>query len=198
MLLAALSVPSAAFADAILPSLFIVWPVTILLFVPVVLIEAIYVQIRLRTGFWRLAAVTTVANLLSAAVGLPIASAISAGFKYALEALKFRNADALRAREAQLGLDHPGSVGPHDSAMLIWLGAYPIWIMILSAIVMLAACYLISWWIEGRWLQRHFRRAVPEIADKCMGVAKVANLLSYAFVALVVVAVLIYLWPSHA
>jgi len=190
--------PSAAFADAILPSLFIVWPIAILLFVPVVLIEAIYAQVQLRSNFWRLAGVTTVANLLSAIVGLPLATVLSAGFKYTLETLRFHDTGALRTQEAQAQLVNPGSVGPHDSSTLIWLGIYPKWIMILSAVAMMLACYLISWWIEGKWLQRYLKRHNPDMATGSMRIAMMANLLSYGFLTLAVVVALLFIWPARS
>ena len=39
--------PAAAHADAILPSLVLIWPITILLLIPIVIVEALYSKSRL-------------------------------------------------------------------------------------------------------------------------------------------------------
>ena len=46
---------------------------------------------------------------------------------------------------------------------------------------MVGICYVVSWWIEGAWLRRYIKRDVPELADRCMSVARNANVLSYVF-----------------
>jgi hypothetical protein len=196
LLLIALFVPSAAYADAILPSLVLVWPITIFLFIPIVLIEAVYARMRLGTGFWKITGVTAVANLLSTIAGLPIASVFAGLLKYALEALRFRDIGALRAKAVQLGEVFPERLSPHDNLGLMSLGIYPRWIMIVSAVAMMAVCFLVSWWIEGKWLQRHIKRTMPASADRCMNIARNANLLSYAFLTVVVVWALLYIWPQ--
>ncbi len=196
LLLIALLIPTAAHADALFPSLVLVWPITILLFIPVVLIEAVYAQKRLGAGFWKITGVTAVANLISAIAGLPIASLLAAGLKYSLETLRFRDIGALRAKAAQMGELYPERLSPHNNLALISLGIYPKWIMIVSAVAMIVVCYLVSWWIEGKWLKRYIKRTMSESADQCMNVARNANLLSYAFLTLAVVWALLYIWPQ--
>jgi hypothetical protein len=196
LLFIVLFVPTAAYADAILPSLALVWPITILLFIPIVLIEAVYARWRLEAGFWKITGVTAVANLLSTIAGLPIASVFAAGLEYSLEAVRFWDVGALRARAEQLGDISPERLGPHNNLALISLGIYPKWIMIVSAVAMMVVCYLVSWWVEGKWLQRYIKRTMPASANQCMNIAKNANLLSYAFLTVVVVWALLYVWPS--
>ena len=196
LLLIALFLPTSVFADAIFPSLVLVWPIAILLFIPVVLIETSYAKPRLGRGFWEVARVTTVANLISAIAGLPIAHLLSSGLKFCLESIRFSDVNALRDQATQLQLVGPSKLGPHDTMTLMWLGLYPRWIMITSAVAMMVVCYFVSWWIEGKWLRRHILRSEPSLADKCMDVAKTANLLSYAFLTVVVIWALLAIWPS--
>lgn len=186
--------PTAALADAIFPSLVLVWPITILLFIPVVLIEAAYTRWQMPVGFWKLVRVTAVSNLISAIAGLPIAHLLSTALKYLLETIRFRNVAALRAQAPELLSAKP--LSPHDTGTLIWLGLYPRWIMLVSAVVMVGICYVVSWWIEGAWLRRYIKRDVPELADRCMSIARNANVLSYMFLLVVVVWVLVALWPN--
>jgi len=132
----------------------------ILLFIPIVLIEALYTWKRLGAGFWKIVWVTTIANLLSSLAGLPVASAIAFSLEDLLDSI---------VRETYQGQ----------------------WILIVSAVAMMVVCFLVSWWIEGKWLQRFIKRTMPESADQCMTITRNANLLSYAFLTVVVVCVLL-------
>lgn len=194
MILAVVLCPTAALADALFPTLYVVWPITIFLFVPVVLIEAAYARWQMPVGFWKLVRVTAVSNLISAIAGLPIAQLLSMSLEYLLEAVRFRDVVALRAQAPDLISAKP--LGPHDTGTLIWLGLYPRWIMLVSAVVMVGICYGVSWWIEGAWLRRYIKRTAPELAGKCMTVARNANALSYAFLLVFVIWALERLWPS--
>lgn len=155
LLLIALLLPSAARADVVFPALVYVWPIMILIFIPIVLIETLYTWKRLGMGFWKIAWVTTIANLLSSLAGLPIATVIAGGLEYLLESIVRYNS--------------------------------PRWIVIVSAISMMVVCFLVSWWIEGKWLQHYIKRTIPASADRCMTIARNANLLSYAFLTVLVV-----------
>ena len=69
--------PIPLLADAGLSLTFLVFPFTLLLFFPVIGIEAMVIRKRLRcTGFWPVLRATTVANLLSTILGIPLAAAI--------------------------------------------------------------------------------------------------------------------------
>jgi hypothetical protein len=194
LILAVVLCPTAAFADAIFPSLLLVWPITILLFIPVVLIETAYARWQMPVGFWKLLRVTAASNLISAIAGLPIAQLLSTALKYLLEAIRFRDVAALRAQAPNLISAKP--LSPHDTGTMMWLGLYPRWIMLVSAVVMVGICYVISWWIEGAWLRRYIKRTAPELTDQCTRVARNANALSYVFLLGIVIWVLVSLWPS--
>lgn len=188
--------PSAPYADAIFPTLLLAWPITILLFVPVILIEAVYARSRLRMGFWESVRVVGVANVLSAIAGLPLATGFSLGLKYVLESVYFRDIAALRAQATALRLTQPERLGSHDTMTLMWLGLYPRWIMLVSAVAMMILCFLVSWWVEGKWISRYIRGREPNLVGRCSVVARNANLLSYAFLTAVFLFALISLWPN--
>lgn len=189
-------IPHLAYGDAILSTLFLIWPITLLLFVPVVLIEAIYAARRLRMGFWESVRVLGVANLFSAIAGLPLAYVFSLGLRYVLESIYFHDLTALRTKAKMLGFTSPSGLGPHDTMTLMWLGVYPRWIMLVSAAAMMVLCFLASWWIEGQWVRRHLRNTDRTLAEQCSAVTRNANLLSYAFLTGVFLYVLIILWPT--
>ena len=190
------SLPPAPYADAIFPTLFLAWPITILLLLPVILIEAVYARNRLRISFWESSRVVGVANVLSALAGLPLATGFALGLKYVLESVYFRDTAALRARASALQLTQPERLRIHDTMTLMWLGLYPRWIMLVSAVVMMVLCFLVSWWVEGKWISRHIRRTVPNLVERCSDVVRNANLLSYAFLTAAFLFALISLCPK--
>jgi len=185
---------SPAFADAIFPTLILAWPLTILLLAPVILIESFYARNRLRTGLWRSIRLMGVANLLSAVAGLPLATAFAFGLKYILESVYFHDSAALKARLDAMQVTGPPINGHNDSA-LIFLGLYPRWIMLMSAVTMMVLCFLVSWWVEGKWMLRNVKRAEPGGEGELWRVARNANLLSYSFLTIVFLLVLLFLWP---
>jgi len=186
---------NAPYADAIFPSLFLAWPITIVLLLLVILIEALYAGRRLRISLWESARVVGVANLLSAFAGLPIATLLSAGLKYVLESAYFHDQAALRARATALRVIQPERLGAHDSMTLMWLGLYPRWIMLASAAALMIVCFLLSWWLEGKWISRHIRRKNPSLAEQCSIVSRNANLLSYGFLTAVFLFAVLSFWP---
>jgi len=186
--------PFPGYADAIFPTLILAWPITILLLAPVVVIESLYARSRLRVGFWRSVRVVGVANLLSAVAGLPLATAFSWELKYVLESIYFHDAAALKAKLDTMQVTG-GPINGHSQSTLIWLGLYPRWIMLASAVTMMALCFFISWWVEGKWILRYVTRTDPDRAGQVWGVARDANLLSYVFLTTIFLLVLLFLWP---
>lgn len=189
------SIPSALRADAIFPTLLLFWPLTVLLFIPAVLIETLYARKRLEMSLGQCLRVVTTANLLSAVAGLPIATAVSRALQYAMEAVYFRDGAALKQRAIALHMVEPDRLRAHDTVTLMWLGIYPRWIMLLSAAVLITVCFLISWWVEGKWIERHLRRISNRPCARCSVVARNANILSYALVVSLFLLALVKLWP---
>jgi hypothetical protein len=188
-----------AHADAILPSLVLIWPITILLLIPIVVVEALYAKSRLLMGFWESVRVIGLANLLSAIAGLPIANLFSAGVQRVLEAIYFRGLGKLN-RDIANGLVAGNGITRHDYSGLVFLGLYPRWILLVSAVTMVALCFLVSWWVEAKWVERYLqRRASYSTAQNIPIWATIrnANLLSYSFVVLTVLGLFVALWPKR-
>jgi hypothetical protein len=185
-------------ADAILPSLVLVWPVLILLLIPIIVVEALYSRRRLGMQLWECLRVVGVANILSSVAGLPIGHILAAGLQYAAEGTYFRDPDRLRT--PLLGSVEPLSTSKHDYARLVFLGLYPRWILLLSAAAMLVICFLISWWVEAKWIQRYLKRMgqsdEPATATVWRTVRN-ANVASYSLVSLLAVWLLTWLWPTR-
>lgn len=190
--------PTIGYADAILPSLVLIWPITILLLIPIVVVEALYSKSHLGMNFWEAIRVMGVANILSSIVGLPIASLLSVGLQYGLECLYFRDLDKLHQTAVRSGLGL-SNLSRHDYAQLVFLGMYPRWIVLVSAVAMLIVCFFVSWWAEAKWVQRYIRRSGRDVSVRDRDIRRTsrnANLLSYGFVILAVLWLLTRLWPN--
>ena len=183
LLLLVVLIPSVAHADAILPSLALIWPITILLLIPIVLVEALYSRKRLQLGFWESIRVVGVANVLSSVAGLPIANLFAAGLQYVLESVYFRDANKLHEQATRLLAVEPNR---HNYMALHFLGLYPRWILLVSAVTMVVICFLVSWWIEALWVRRYLAKKKTPSTERqsCSIVIRNANVLSYIFVLL--------------
>jgi hypothetical protein len=177
-----------AYADAVLPSLALVSPITVLLLLPVVAIEAWYARKRLnitRRQSWR---VIGVANILSAVVGLPIGTVLGQGLQRNLEIHYYGTQQDNWKR-----LEKPGDVDA--SAISLALGQYPRWTLLVGAVVMLIVCFLISWWVEAayvRWWMKHRMVGTNDALPKAetSRIVRNANLLSYALLSVITLFIL--------
>jgi hypothetical protein len=65
--------PSPLLADAILPSLIWIWPITVVLLLPIIVVEAQYARRRLNLMPGQAFRVFAVANAISTVIGFPLA-----------------------------------------------------------------------------------------------------------------------------
>ena len=72
-----LFVPATAYANPVVAPLMVVWPMFLVLIIPIILVERLYARGPLKMGFWRAIRVIGVANLASWLAGIPIAIAYS-------------------------------------------------------------------------------------------------------------------------
>ncbi len=169
----------ALLADAILPSLALIWPITILLFVPVVGIEAQYARSRLNLSFGRAFRVFGVANLASTLIGLPIATLIAAAVQTKLQVHLYGTPQANFENWSRSG---------DLSNLARGLGQYPRWTVIAAAGLMFAICFVISWCVEAAYVKWWIARNAPDhglINSKGNHVVRNANVLSYFFLAVI-------------
>jgi hypothetical protein len=182
-------------ADAILPSLVMVWPAFILMFIPIVAVEVLYSKRRLQMRWWESIRVLGTANLLSSLAGLPLGYILAVVLQYCVEGVYFRNPDRQRAPNAWQGAFLRGNFPKHNHTKLMMLGLYPHWILSLSAAVMLMICFLLSWWIEAKWVNRYLgkKELSVESAGNVRNTLRDANLISYALVIVLVIWIFEYL-----
>lgn len=193
-------IPSVAYADAVLPSLVLIWPITIFLLLPIIAVEALYSRNPLEMSLWESFRVIGMANVLSSIAGLPVAGLLAAGLQYGLEFGYFRDLDQLHQSAARSGLDlSRQSLTRHDYSTLVFLGLYPRWILLTSTVAMLIVSFLMSWWIEAKWVQRCVRRSGKNLTVQTLNIWRTvrnANVLSYSFMTLIVLWLFIGLWPN--
>jgi len=171
-------------ADAILPSLVLVWPITILLLLPIIGVEAKYARSRLNINGGQAFRVFGVANLASMVVGLPIATAVAAAIQKRLQIHLFGT--------RQSNFDHWSRSGD-VSQLARGFGQYPRWILIVAAVLMFALCFMISWWVEAAYVKWWIKRRKPDaglVNSQISRVVRNANVLSYVLLAAISIGVL--------
>jgi len=171
-------------ADAILPSLVLVWPITIVLLLPVIAVEAKYAQSRLNLSGGQAFRVFGVANVASTVIGLPIATAVATAVQNRMQIRLFGT--------RQSNLDQ-WSRGGDAADLARGFGQYPRWTVLAAAVLLFGMCFVISWWVETAyvkwWIGR--RRVDTELVHSQISrVVRNANVLSYLLVAALSISIL--------
>jgi hypothetical protein len=179
--------PLPLLADAILPSLVLIWPITIFLLLPVIGVEAQYARTRLHLSLGQAFRVFGIANVASMVVGFPIATGVATALQNRMNVHFFGTP---RANFDQW--NRSGDV----SNLMRGLGQYPRWTLIAAAVFMFAVCFIISWWVEAAYVKRWLVRKKPDAVlanSQASRVVRNANILSYLLVAAISIGVLAWL-----
>jgi hypothetical protein len=181
-----------AFADAGLPMLAVIWPLSAFAIVPIVLIESWVVRALLSIE-WRTSLVQmTKANLISTLAGIPITWV-------ALVALEM-GAAALTTNFTTSDSYPPLAAGDIGNVLLSapWLGPFTgggYWKVPVATMALLVPFFFVSGWLEALLV----RRALPGIpASAVRGAVWKANLASYSFLLLACIVWLVYGMLNHA
>jgi hypothetical protein len=171
-------------ADAILPSLVLVWPITILLLLPIIGVEATYARSRLNMSSGQAFRVFGVANIASTVIGLPIATVLAAGIQNRLQIRLFGT--------RQSNLDQWSRSGD-VSQLARGFGQYPRWTLLVAAVLMFALCFMISWWVEVVYVKWWIKRRKPDADEATLQTNRIvrnANVLSYVLLGAISISVL--------
>jgi hypothetical protein len=178
----ALACPAFARADVGVPMIFVEWPAMFMALVPVILIESAVYRKQLGVRYWKALWPASAANLLSTAIGYPLAW----GLRLAVQMVV------------------SGTWNPAVNGSSIWMNLVGIitcsawleparetlWIVPAAALVGLVPAYFISVYSEAWVLSKFFKdRGRASVT----GVSYKANLASYAFLAACAVAWLVQL-----
>lgn len=190
--------PLAANADAGIPMLPIAYPIVLIFLLPVVVIEAIYLQTTLRAGWWRTFKATSIVNAITLVLGYPLAWLASLLIEFILVLVVVLMEKA--------GLAHVFGDRIYWLSILspAWLGAVDsLWPILAAFAVLLIPAFLLSGYVEGLMLERYDLLSLPgwqqpsqnEVAPpqefvragekRCKREVWRANLLSYIFLAAV-------------
>jgi hypothetical protein len=179
-------------ADAILPSLILIWPIAVVLLVPIVAVEAQYARRRLNLSGGQAFRVFAVANIVSAVIGFPIATVLAGAVQNKVQTHLYGT--------QQSNFDQWSRNGD-VSNLARGFGQYPRWTLIAAAVLMLVLCFLISWWVEAAyvkwWTGRRKLDAVLANSQISRAVRN-ANVLSYVLVSVISIGVLAWLQSKTA
>lgn len=189
--LAFLALPMGAYANAGLPMLAIVWPMSVPAFIPVVAIESWVVRRELNVS-WRVAITEMLkGNIVSTLVGIPLAWGASVAIEFLL---------AYLAMAAGAESYPPHVVGEVGRIVLSapWLGPFEKgghWIIPLAMIVLLVPFFFASFWTEAWYVSQNL---CPETPAKARPALWKANAYSYIGLFAASVAWLVFGVVTHA
>lgn len=193
LLILVLSVfPTVALANAGLPMLAIVWPMSVPAFIPVVAVESWAVRRALNVS-WRVAITQMVkGNIFSTLVGIPLAWAVSVAVKFFL-AFLVMNATDLKSYP-------PHGVWEVGRIILSapWLGPFREgghWVVPLATIVLLVPFFFASFWTEAWYVSLNLCPEAPKRARRAIWNA---NTYSYIGLFIATVCWLVFGLVNHA
>ncbi len=167
-----LAVPSIAFANAGLPMLAVVWPLSLPAIIPVIAVESWVVQRTLKIE-WRTAFIQMIkANIFSTLIGIPLAWAAAVAVEFFLGFLIVKG---IGSRSYP-----PEGVGDIGRIILSapWLGPFhhgAHWILPVATLVLLVPFFFASYWAETWFVARRLSQN-PQQARRAIWSA---NLISY-------------------
>ncbi len=166
-------------ADALLPTVALISPITVFLLIPIIAIEAWYVSRFLKLRFWKATRVMALANVVSTIVGIPITFALSS----------VQNQAMTHVYGSEKANFNKWMATGDQSARAFSFGHYPGWAFLLGAVVTLIVCFLVSWWVEyivARWRLRDVIAQAQFSRQQVNKAVRNANLLSYSLLSVVV------------
>lgn len=192
LLFVLLAFPTVVLANAGLPMLAIVWPMSVPAFIPVVAVESWIVRRALNVS-WRVAITQMVkGNIFSTLVGIPLAWAASVAVEFFLAFLVMNATDSKSYP--------PHGVGEVGRIILSapWLGPFREgghWIVPLAMIVLLVPFFFASFWTEAWYVSRNLCPEAPERARRAIW-----NANAYSYIGLLIATVcwLVFGVVTHA
>lgn len=173
LILVLLAFPTVALANAGLPMLAVVWPMSVPAFIPVVAIESWVVRRALNIS-WRVAITQMIkGNIFSTLVGIPLAWVASFAVEILLAFVVTNVTDSKSYP--------PHGIGEVGRVILSapWLGPFREgghWIIPLAMIVLLVPFFFASFWAEAWYVGPNL---CPEAPDRARRAIWNANVFSY-------------------
>jgi hypothetical protein len=142
--------PLAASADAGIPMLPIAYPIVLSFLLPVVVIEAVYLQMRLGAGWWRTLKAASIVNAVTLVLGYPLAWVASFLIELILVFL------VVLMEKAGLGRLFGDRIYWLSVLSPAWLGSVDsLWPILVAFVVLLVPAFLLSGYVESHMLERY-------------------------------------------
>ena len=187
-------IPALAYANAGLPILAILWPLSLPAFFPVVFLESYVLNKNLALGYKKSFVVSIKANVLSTIIGLPLAWIACLIIEVLLMSFFVEVAGAKSYPPSSLEA-LPESIHNILDVILTfpWLGPGPggHWIIPLATSIMLIPCFFVSYWMELFYIEMelYIDKKLPDFhKENVKSAVWRANLYSYGllFIACVI------------
>ncbi|MCP4601610.1 MAG: hypothetical protein GY847_14045 [Proteobacteria bacterium] len=165
-------IPGLAYADAGLPMLIIIMPAFGIAFIPIVVIEAVYLSKKLKIAGRSAVLASSVSNIVSTVFGVPLTWLLLVGIEIATGAGNVPDFDDVWSKVLSVTLQAP------------WLppyGQHLDWMIPTAASVLLVPFFFVSWWSEYL-VSKLFFRAVERLLLR--RIIRNANLITYGLLLL--------------
>ena len=187
-----LAFPGMALANAGLPMLAVVWPLSLPAFIPVVAVESWVVHRALHIPWRDALEQMAKANFFSTVIGIPLAWIASVALEFSAAFLVINLTDSESYP--------PHGVGEVGRIILSapWLGSFQEgghWIVPVATTVLLLPFFFVSFWTEAWFVARSLCPVAPEKARRALWRA---NLFSYSGLFLACIVWLLYGLIGHA
>lgn len=145
-------IPALAYANAGLPILAILWPLSLPAFFPVVFLESYVLNKNLALGYKKSFVVSIQANIISTIIGLPLAW-VACLIMEILLMLFFVKVAGAESYPTDLFKALPESISNILDVIMTfpWLGPGPgdgHWVIPFATSIMLIPCFFVSYWME--------------------------------------------------
>lgn len=187
--------PSVAFANAGLPMLAILWPLSLPAFLPVVFIESYIINKDFSLGYRNSLNLVTKANIFSTAIGIPIAW-VACFIIEMLLMMFFVKVMGTKSYPPSVinGIPEPFETITKVLLTFPWMGPWKEgghWIIPFATSLMLVPCFYVSYWSEYWFLKG---KLPNENKIKLLASVKKANLCTYT---LLLLSCLVWLLTGH-
>jgi hypothetical protein len=173
--------PSVAFANAGLPMLAILWPLSLPAFLPVVFIESYLLNKDLSLGYRNSLNLVTKANIFSTAIGIPIAWVACFTIEMLLMMFFVKVMGAKSYPSSVIaGIPEPFEKIANVLLTFPWMGPWKEggqWIIPFATALMLVPCFYVSYLTEYGYI---LKKLPNENKTKLLAAVKKANLYTYA------------------
>jgi hypothetical protein len=178
-------------ADAGVPMIFLTFPVTVMLLLPVILVEAWFLRKWLALGVWEAGKLSAIANIASTLLGVPAAWAVMLCVEFGVGWSVTKIPSVSQASEKW---NSPIATVVGTLLSAAWLGPDEknlYWMVPVAVLALMVPTFFASVWIEA-FIVEKMAGGIEEGATNIRIAVRNANLISYSLLAVATVVWLLY------